>query len=154
MNEQENATNKNPLDLNNLTMEDIDFASILPKVTAELERTKQECKEKYGEDWREHYIRATNPNWDIDTDERSINRAIYEGHRLCITAHPQIIMEMEHKYWIKMRRLFGPFCKRYVSHGTNDPKVNKALIKDALKSGKWRELPKELQDEYHKLAGK
>lgn len=153
MNEQTNAANKNPLDLNNLTMDNIDF-SILPEISAKIEQEEQKYKEKYGDNWWEHYIQETNPYYEVDSIEEAINEAIYHGHRLCISAHPTVLMEMEKRYWEKMKRLFGPFCKRYVNHAIDDPKVNKALIKDALKSGKWKELPKELQGEYHKTASK
>ena len=144
--------NKNPLDLNGLTMDDIDFSG----VREALEKDKQmeaEYQRKYGDDWWEHYIADTDPDYDIDLDECSVNRAIFGGYRLLIMGHPAAVARKEKLYWTKLKRLFGPFYKRYVDHKANDPKVNKALIKDALKSGKWRELPEELQDEYHRLAG-
>lgn len=144
---------KNPLDLNGLTMDDIDF-SVLPEITQRLNRIERDCKEKYGNDWWEHYIIATNPRHDIDSVEETVNEAIYNGHRLCISGTPMAVVKLETRYWEKMRHLFGPFYKKYVRHKPNDPKVNKALLKDALKSGKWKELPKELQEEYHKMAGK
>ena len=144
--------NKNPLDLNGLTMDDIDFSG----AREGLERAKQMQKkyqEKYGDDWWEHYFEDTNPRHDVDWDEETINEAIYNGHRLCISGDPIWMVKMEKRYWDKMKRLFGPFYKEYVRHGHNDPKVSKALLKDALKSGKWKELPEELQEEYHKMAG-
>lgn len=138
------------LDLNRLTMDDIDF-SHLPEITAELDRVEKECKEKHGDNWWEHYLRATDPYYDVDLDERTINRSIYEGHEPCITGLD--VVQIQTLYYAKMKRLFGPFYKRYVNHKRGDPKINKALIKDALKSGKWKELPECLQGEYHKLAG-
>lgn len=141
---------KNPLDLNGLTMDDIDF-SRLPEITAELERIEKECKEKYGDDWWSHYVKATDPYYDVDLDERTINRFIYEGHEPCVSGLGAF--QIHTLYWEKMKRLFGPFYKRYVNHKRNDPKVNKILIKDALKSGKWKELPECLQEEYHRLVG-
>ena len=144
--------NKNPLDLNGLTMDEIDFSGAREGFEKK-RQMKKEYQEKYGDDWWERYIADTDPNHDIDLDERSINRAIFEGHRLCLSGHPVAVFERENKYWEKMKRLFGPFYKRYVSHEHNNSKVNKALLKDALKSGKWKELPKELQEEYHRLAG-
>lgn len=139
--------------MNNLTMDDIDF-SRLPEISAEFDRMEQECKEKYGDKWRDYYEQITDPDYGVDLDERMVNRAIYEGHRLCLMGHPARIMELENKYQEKMKRLFGLWHKQYVNHVPNDPKVNKALIKDALKSGKWKELPKSLQEEYHTLVGK
>lgn len=146
--------NKNPLDLNRLTMDDIDFESVLPKISKEINQIEKECKEKYGNDWWRHFVKATSPHIDLDWDEETVNEAIYNGHLLCVSGDPVWAAKIENKYWDKMKRLFGPFYKRYVHHEHNDPKVNKALLKDALKSGKWRELPKELQKEYYKTAGK
>lgn len=111
-------------------------------------------QKKYGDKWRDYYEQITDPDYGVDLDERMVNRAIYEGHRLCLMGHPARIMELENKYQEKMKRLFGLWHKQYVNHVPNDPKVNKALIKDALKSGKWKELPKSLQEEYHTLVGK
>lgn len=145
--------NKNPLDLNGLTMDDIDFSG----VREELEQDKliqKEYQEKYGDDWWEHYLADTRCFSDVDSIEETINEAIYNGHRLCVSGSPDIIIELHNGYWQKMKRLFGFSYKRYIRHEPNNPKVNKALLKDALKSGKWKELPKELQDEYHKMAGK
>lgn len=140
----------NLLDLNRLTMDDIDFSG-LPKIIAEDARIEKECKDKYGDDWWEHYVDATLPNRDIDSDEKLVNLHIYDGCMPFVTGI--LAFHYQDLYLKKLKRLFGPFYKRYINHKPNDPKVNKALIKDALKSGKWKELPKELQGEYHKLAG-
>lgn len=70
---------KNPLGLNGLTMDNIDF-SRLPEITAELERIEKECKEKYGNDWWEHYVEITNPHHGIDGCEETVNCAIYGGY--------------------------------------------------------------------------
>lgn len=144
---------KNPLDLNKLTMDDIDFSGVCEKLE-QTKKIKKEYQKKYGNNWLEHYVNDTNPRHDVDWDEETINEAIYNGHRLCISGDPVWMFEMEKKYWDKMKRLFGPFYKKYVRHESNSLKVNRALLKDALKTGKWKELPKELQKEYHKMTGK
>lgn len=151
------AEHKNPLDLNNLTMDDIDF-SRLSEISAEIEREEKEYKEKYGDDWWERYIADTNPYHGIDSIEEMVNEAIYKGRYLwdciCINCDPPTMcIEIENRYWEKMKRLFGPFYKRHVRHKPDDPKTNKALIKDALNTGKWKELPDELQKEYQKIKG-
>ncbi len=145
--------NQNPLDLNQLTMEDIDFSDAREGMER-LKRLEKEYQEKYGDDWWEHYLKDTNPYHDMDLDEETINRAIYEGHRLCMTGHPQTLKRIEDRYWEKMKRLFGLFYKQYITHEPNDPKVNKALLKDAVKTGLWKELPINLQTDYQKMIGK
>lgn len=144
--------NEKDLNLDGLTMDNIDFSGVREALKKDKQMEK-EYQDKYGDDWWEHYLSDTNPYHNIDLDEKSINEAIHGGYRLCITAHPAVIKRLDDKYWEKMRRLFGRFYKRYVEHEPNNPKVNKALVKDALKSGKWKELPEELQEEYHRLAG-
>lgn len=141
---------KSSLNLNNLTMDDIDFSSAREGIE-QIKKKRKEYQEKYGDDWLEHYM-ADNPVYsNTDFCEESINRAIYGGYEPCVSGALQFRVKVE--YPAKMKRLFGPFYKRYIHHEPNNPVVNKALIKDALKSGKWRELPKELQDEYHRMAG-
>ena len=55
----------------------------------------------------------------------------------------------------EMMRLLGLPDKNacfmyFTEHGPADPEVVEALLNDALTSGKWKELPDALQDEYHK----
>lgn len=143
----------NPLDLNRLTMDDIDFSKV-HEISKNLECIEAECKEKYGDDWFEHYFLITNPRCNIDSVEEVVNRAIYDGCELVISGSPTAVREAEMRYKEKMKRIFGIFYKQYMHHKPNDPKINRALLNDAIISGKWRELPNELQEEYHKLAGK
>lgn len=142
----------NPLDLSQLTEDDIDFETELPKVTARLDTIEKECKEKYGDDWWEYYVRATIPDIDKDFYEEIAYDAIYRGTEPTLICSPEIIYNAHKHYQKKMKEIFGKSWRFHIHHKKNDPKVNKMLIKDALKIGKWRELPKELQEEYHKQA--
>ena len=152
-NGKENIMSENLMSLNRLTMDDIDFSDAR-ETLEKMKQTEKEYQIKYGDEWWEHYLADTNPSYGMDLDEESINKAIYNGYRLCISGHPVTVAKLEMKYQQKMKRLFGPFYKRYIRHEPDDPKVNKVLLKDALRSGKWKELPKKLQAEYHKMAGK
>lgn len=143
-----------PLNLDGLTIEDIDFNKHLPKIRARREKIKKECKEKYGDDWWEHYLAATNPKHGIDSTEEWVNKAIYEGCTPLLSGTPILVEQTYSRYYQKLKELFGPLYKFHIRHKRNHPYVNKLLIKDALKTGKWRELPYELQDEYHKQAAK
>lgn len=143
----------NPWDLNGLKTKDLHIKELLPKIIEEDNKIKQECKEKYGDDWWEHYLKETDPSYGINFQEQSTNQDIYEGHISIILYNPPHARYMEEQYYEKLKRLFGRRWKRYIKHKPNDPKVNDALIKDAIKTGMWKELPKELQEEYHRQAG-
>lgn len=143
-----------PLNLDGLTIEDVDFNKYLPQVTAEIDKIEQECKEKYGDDWFEYFYKLTNPDHDVDSTERLINKCIYEGHIPVMSGDPEVLYQTYTRFYDKLKRLFGPLYKLHIYHKSNHPYVNKLLVKDALKTGKWKELPYELQDKYHKQAAK
>lgn len=140
---------QNPLDLSQLTIEDVDFSGVKEGI-AEIQQKEKEYEAIYGSDWMSHYIVDSDCYCHIDSDEQIIDRAIYEGHRPVVVG--QYAGIIERKYWEKMRRIFGPFCERYVNHEQGVPKVSRALIKDAMKSGKWKELPEPLHAQYHRMA--
>lgn len=139
-------------DLNQLTMEDIDFSGA-KDIMENIRQRKKEYQEKYGEDWWKHYVEDNECYSSLDPYEQIVNDAIFNGHLVCVSGGPYTVGQIHIRYQEKMKRLFGPFYRKYVRHEPNDPKINRALLKDAIKSGKWRELPKELHDTYHKMAG-
>ncbi len=145
--------NQNPLDLNQLTMDDIDFSGACEGME-HLKKLEKEYQEKYGDDWWKYYKKVLFSKSDYDLDEKNINDAIYHGCTLCLTGDPEAVSCIENKYIEKMKRLFGKSYKRHIFHKSNDTKVNKLLIRDAIKTGMWKELPNELQEEYHKLVEK
>lgn len=142
--------NKNPLDLDQLTMDDIDFEGLLPKITEEFNKVEKECREKYDENWFEHYTKKIRPNDSIDITEKWINDAIYSGYALNVTGSPESVIETYDRYNKKLKQFFGRSYKHYIHHKPNNPKINKLLIEDAIKTGKWKELPEQLHEEYHK----
>ena len=75
------------LDLNQLTMDDVDFSGAREGLEQE-KRLQIEYQKKYGNKWWDQYIKDSFPNKDIDSIEETINEAIYNGHPLCITADP------------------------------------------------------------------
>lgn len=145
---------KKDLNLNGLTMDDIDFSGVR-EAWKENKQKEKEYQERYGDDWLEYYL-AENRKEDLysntDIFEKGANIAIYNGHMPFVGGSPDCISKFHLRYREKMERFFGRSWKKHVFHSPNDPKINKLLIQDALKSGKWEELPKELQNEYHRLA--
>ena len=121
------------------------------------ELEQEEYKNKYGDKWIEQYdkdhgfVRVR----DVNCDEvlLKLNDAIFNGY------YPK--MSGISEYACRVRSEFGPrlnviYDDRYnelCCHAPNDPRVNELLLKDALKTGKWRELPECLCEEYHRLAG-
>ena len=101
---------------------------------------------------------------------RMVNCAIYNGTPVahCLD-HPAMNDYLFELYIIRLRHLFGRAYKRKYKyfHRSNrgpqlryrrikyrpishDPFVGELLIRDAIKTGRWKALPKELQDEYHR----
>lgn len=143
-------------DLNNLSEKELNFGTPedFKKRQEKRDALKQECKEKYGNEWWEHYLQLSNPSYGMDFDEEYINGWIFYGSPAIIIDGPQKCDRLRPAYIEKLKRLFGRFrYRKYIEHEMNLPEVNEALIKDALKTGKWRELPKQLQDEYRRQAG-
>lgn len=139
-------------DLNQLTMEDIDFSGA-KDIMENTRQRKKEYQEKYGDDWWKYYVEDSKCYNTMDSYEQIVNDAIFNGHLVCVSGDPYTVGQIYIRYQEKMKRLFGPFYRKYTRHEPNNPKINQALLKDAVKSGKWRELPKELYDMYHKMAG-
>lgn len=146
--------NKKNYDLDQLKEKELDIEGYFSKRPDKYDKLEQECKEKYGNDWWEHYLDITIPNRHNDHDEECINRSIYTGGIPLILDDRSYAIYIENKIYEKLKRMFGSEWKQYINHKPNDPKVNEALIKDAIQTDKWRELPKELQEKYHKLVGK
>ena len=52
-----------------------------------------------------------------------------------------------------MQELYGDDYDELRSYKNADPRVVELLLDDAVRTGKWKELPDELQPEYHKRVG-
>lgn len=115
-----------------------------------------EYREKYGASWWEFYKRDVLHVVvsDYDVDMYIINSAIYHGTSPGIsTSSPGVYREFHEKLESRRRALYGDDYDTLRYHRDKDDKVAKLLLDDALKTGMWKELPDELQDEYHRLAG-
>lgn len=74
----------NLLDLNRLTMDDIDFSGAREAIEQGMKQ-QEEYKKKYGDDWWERYLADTNPSHGIDGCEETVNQHIYNGCEPFIT---------------------------------------------------------------------
>lgn len=53
----------------------------------------------------------------------------------------------------EIREVYGDRYEELRYHEAKDPEVSELLVRHAIKTGKWRELPKELHSMYHEMAG-
>lgn len=118
------------------------------------EKEQEQFKKKYGKDWFSHWWKYRNPTPDYDLDMKEINIAIYRGHIPSRSGTREFIRMYQKKVENRMFEIYGDEMYDLVYHKPNDPNINERLIRDAMKTGKWKELPDCLQDEYHKRIKK
>lgn len=135
------------LKLSGLSMPNIDFSGARERL-AHLDQLAEECKEKYGDDWKEHYLSLTDPDYGLDGYEKIINKTIYEGNVFSSDNHI-----LNSRFIEKVERLFGKNWKKQILDRKHDPYIGSKLIEDAMCTGMWKELPPELYEEYHRQAG-
>lgn len=91
---------------------------------------------------------------DYDCDAKLINELIYSGNMPNVRfTDPAYTVAFKKRYHARIRELFGEDYYSYVLHDYGDKYVCNLLIQDAIKTGKWKELPDVLQEEYHKRVG-
>lgn len=137
------------LDLGGLTMPKFDWERIR-KNRARRRAEQAEYKEKYGDDWFEKWWNDKNPEPDYDTDMKFINNAIYYGDIPRVTGLGDNVKEHRKMIDNRLHEIYGEQYAELVFHAPGDPRAVELLLQDALKTGKWKELPDCLQEEYHK----
>lgn len=126
---------------------------------------QEEYKAKYGKDWLDYYdrdhgiIHESDDDFDYDRALKLMNDGIFNAYypRIASYSIPGGPDDWMNRVRCGMpKRLMEIYGDRYMElafHKPNDPRVNELLIQDALKTGKWKELPDCLQAEYHRRAG-
>lgn len=111
-------------------------------------------KEKYGDDWFRHWVDATSyhPPTDYDEFAKRINTMIYEC-RIDFCGSPEFLVMARKRYMARLNELYGGVLSNIPVHMPRDTYVTELLLNDAMKTGKWKELPDCLQDEYHRRVG-
>lgn len=95
---------------------------------------------------------------DYSSGMKRVNQCIYDG---CVYSDLGLgLMKMRRMQFDRMMSLFDLNCDAacfewLASHNKGDADVVDALVADALRTGKWKELPDVLQPVYHerKKAG-
>lgn len=108
-------------------------------------------KQKYGDGWQEKYNANYSRSVDYDVDLKSLNEAVYAGQ--CPLVSDSGVFRMSVGYDRRMREIYGTRYDELKDHVYKDSEVARLLVEDAVKTGKWKELPDELQDSYFTLVG-
>lgn len=157
------------IDTNKLSLKDLrlpDFSDEkYDKILEECDREQAEYCKKYGE--IEGVLRMLRDSGCLPSKEeleirrnKEINTIIYRGGRPELmevyygvkprdsTSDPN---NLRMKMWSeRCQYLFGDNYEKFVFHKPGDPEIVELLLQDALKTGKWQELPDCLQEEYNK----
>lgn len=111
-------------------------------------------KDKYGDNWFMEYcygegiLEREKP--DYNRDMKHVNTAIYYGYWVGGSGNGPRVMLLPKMQEDRMHELFGDKHEELQNHPMRDSRIAELLIADAIKTGKWKEFPDELQDEYHK----
>lgn len=112
------------------------------------EKEIAEYKARYGDRWFEHWDEDRGDAGDWDPDMYLFNCMILYGTVAgCSNKRESDGLDA------RMRDLYGDEYESLKQHGSWDKHVADLLIADAIKTGKWRELPKELWPEYRERIG-
>lgn len=112
--------------------------------------------EKYGEkEGSERYMRDLFVNSVVDYDivARQVNVGIYNGMLPMVTGLCPMRGNVRRLYIKRTHELYGDKYNELICHERGDSRVAKLLLDDAVRTGKWKELPDELQEKYRSLVG-
>lgn len=112
-----------------------------------------EYKRKYGADWFRRYARDMNGTPDYDSAMKRVNTCIYRGAYLEVSGIGERASRLRRLMRERPRELYGDRYDELERHPYGDPRVAELLLQDAIRTGKWKELPDELQSEYHRRVG-
>lgn len=119
----------------------------------EVRKEQDEYERKYGDDWWSIWLKDKGFVQDYDTCMKEANEAIYYGNvpQLIPSVKTHGISEYSRKIRARLDEIYREGEPKW--HAPGEKWVVERLLDDALKTGKWKELPDCLQEEYHRRAG-
>ena len=112
---------------------------------------KAEFKEKYGDAWWPYYTDWLCGSPDYDQMTKLLNEQLYRGTRYSLMGTG--VIEAYKQMRQHMMDVYGDAWERLSTHDHADPEAIELLLKWAERTGRWKELPDCLQDEYHRRVG-
>lgn len=140
-------------DLSQLSLPDFSKEGDKIRRNAENTRLEQErYRQQYGADWFQRWCKDRGIIVDYSRSMKWTNTMIYDGVRHpvnCMRGSPEGLKSAIDLFFCRLQELYGEnFADEYAGSDLSDR--SERLVLDALKTGKWKELPDELQDEYRK----
>lgn len=123
----------------------------MDEIRREGEQEKASYKAKYGDDWYKHWVASI--CIDYDADMKCANEGIYFGEVPFVMGTGDHVKLSRKRISDRMHALYGDRYEELRHHEPGASWAVELLLNDALKTGKWKELPDCLQDEYHKRIG-
>ena len=116
---------------------------------------RAEYKEKYGDDWWKFYNcdMGIGVDHSFDNAMKFVNSCIYYGSRPGVSDDAVYLCRVLETWQSRMWELYGSDYDELRYHKNADPRVIGLLLDDAMRTGKWKELPDELQPEYRRRIG-
>ena len=143
---------RDELSLSNLDSHGMD-SNRLQEISKEVDHRISSYEFKYGSSWFEHYAMDEGLIPDYDIMLKTVNKAIYAGREPSFVGYESDWREYQKLYVERTHALYGSRYDELVYHSMGDSRVAELLLQDAVKSGKWKELPDFLQKEYKRLVG-
>lgn len=154
------GVNPDELSLSSLTLISEEQQDAAWKALQESKKRREEFRKKYepiyGERWLDMYYEQEGIFKPIDYSRhmKLINTWIYKGrHSLFCTGGPEFWAIVGPKFTQREHEIYGERYDELRNHRFLLEEAGEWLIQDALKTGKWKELPDELQAEYHRRVG-
>lgn len=121
----------------------------LRRMDEEIAREKAPFVEKYGKpEGIRRYMAAKAAEMRYDKEMKAINTIfVWYGDPVWASG------TFRCKAFARMRELYGNRYEELVKHERMSREIGKLLVDDAIRTGKWRELPDALQAEYHERSG-
>lgn len=141
------------LELSGLSAPEVDFSDV-KEYLGQMDELFEECVGKYGADEGSSiFVKELFGDRlaDYDCDSKTVNCAIYDGCMPLVTASGNRVKHLAKLYEQRMRELYGDDYDDLVDHARGDKRVVQLLLDDAVRTGKWKELPDELQGMYENL---
>lgn len=135
------------LELSGLSAPEVDFSDV-KEYLGQMDELFEECVGKYGVDEGSSiFVKELFGDRlaDYDCDLKTVNCAIYDGCMPLVTASGNRVKHLAKLYEQRMRELYGDDYDDLVNHARGDKRVVRLLLDDAVRTGKWKELPDELQ---------
>lgn len=140
----------NPLSFTNLTLFDITTEEYEER-GRKAEKTIKQYQEKYGEDYIDHLLDDEGLSETIN-HTKDINTAIYHRRWIKVSGHTEWARTCKQRQVQRMEELFGQNMSILKIFSDPEIDVEKILLEDAIRTGKWNDFPDELKLKYHKVT--